>query len=178
MNQEQIGKFIAKLRKEKNLTQEQLAEILCVNVKSVSRWENGKNLPDISILKEIAEYFDITISELINGHKMTKEELLDLKDVIDKLIIYNENKQNEKKKKLDIYFSLGLVCITFVILDNQFDIFSYIFKYSIPNFINGVLLGIGFVFELTGLYNIKHKETLRQRKDRFVRKLKMRGENK
>ena len=53
MNQDKIGKFLAGLRKENNLTQEDIAEKLNVNVKSVSRWENGRNLPDPSIMKYV-----------------------------------------------------------------------------------------------------------------------------
>lgn len=72
MNQEKIGSFIAELRKEKNITQEELAEKLGVNVKSVSRWENGKNLPDHSLLKDLCSLFNISINELYEGEKITK----------------------------------------------------------------------------------------------------------
>ncbi len=72
MNQEKIGSFIAELRKEKSITQEELAETLGVNVKSVSRWENGRNLPDHSILKELCSLFGISINELYEGQKITK----------------------------------------------------------------------------------------------------------
>lgn len=72
MNQEQIGKFIANLRREKNLTQEQLAEKLSVNVKSISRWETGRNLPDPSLMKELCKILDISINELFEGQKAKK----------------------------------------------------------------------------------------------------------
>lgn len=74
MNQEQIGKFIATLRKEKNFTQEVLAEKLNVNVKSVSRWENGKNLPDPSTMKELCDVLNISMSELFAGEKCKNEK--------------------------------------------------------------------------------------------------------
>ena len=82
MNQEKIGKFIASLRKEKNITQEELSEILGVNVKSVSRWENGKTMPDLSLLPILSNELNVEISELLNGRRMTKEELIELKDTI------------------------------------------------------------------------------------------------
>jgi len=72
MNQEKIGKFIANLRKEKNMTQEALAEKLGVNVKSVSRWENGKNMPDHSLVKDICNIFNISINELYDGQRIKK----------------------------------------------------------------------------------------------------------
>ena len=72
MDQEKIGNFIANLRKENNMTQEQLAEKLGVNVKSVSRWENGRNLPDHSLLKELCNIFNISINEFYDGKKNKK----------------------------------------------------------------------------------------------------------
>ena len=72
MNQDKIGKFLASLRKENNLTQEDIAEKLNVNVKSVSRWETGRNLPDPSIMKEICKIYNVSINELFNGEKVKK----------------------------------------------------------------------------------------------------------
>lgn len=69
MNQEKIGKFIATCRKEKNMTQEQLAEMLNVSIKSVSRWENGKTMPDISLFKELCSKLNISLNELFEGEK-------------------------------------------------------------------------------------------------------------
>ena len=70
MNQEKIGKFIASLRREKNLTQEQLAEKLSINVKSVSRWETGRNLPDPSMMRELCDILGISVNELFVGEKI------------------------------------------------------------------------------------------------------------
>lgn len=67
MDQVQIGKFISELRKEKGLTQEQLGERLGVTQKTVSRWENGRNMPDIAMLPILCEELDINIAELMNG---------------------------------------------------------------------------------------------------------------
>ena len=74
MNQEKIGKFIAKLRKEKKLTQEQLAEKLGVTSKSISRWENGNTMPDVSLFEPLCKELNITINELLSGEKIKKEE--------------------------------------------------------------------------------------------------------
>ena len=76
MNQEKIGKFIAELRKEKNMTQEQLAERLGVSNKSISRWENGVTMPDYSLLNEICGLLDININELMSGEKIEKENYI------------------------------------------------------------------------------------------------------
>ncbi len=74
MNQEKIGKFIAECRKNKNLTQAELSEKLGITNRSVSNWENGKNMPDLSLFKPICEILDITINELLSGEKLKKEE--------------------------------------------------------------------------------------------------------
>ena len=72
MDQRKIGEFLKELRKEKNLTQEQLAEQLNVSNRSVSRWETGRNMPDIGLLVEIAELYDVSISEIIDGKRRSE----------------------------------------------------------------------------------------------------------
>lgn len=74
MNQEKIGKFILKCRKDENLTQTELAEKLGVTDKSVSNWENGRNMPDLSLFKPLCEILDISINDLISGEKISKDK--------------------------------------------------------------------------------------------------------
>ena len=69
MDQIKIGAFLKTLRREKNMTQEQLAEQLGVSSRTVSRWETGSNIPDISLLAELAEFYDVSIPELIDGER-------------------------------------------------------------------------------------------------------------
>ena len=73
MNLEKIGKFIAECRKEKNLTQSQLAEKLNITDKAVSKWETGKGLPDVSIMIELCNILDINVNELLSGEKLSEE---------------------------------------------------------------------------------------------------------
>ncbi len=77
MDNEKIGKFIAKLRKAKNLTQQQLGDLVGVGGKSVSKWERGINMPDVSIINELSKILGITSDELLKGEfdrKSTNEE--------------------------------------------------------------------------------------------------------
>lgn len=74
MNQEKIGKFISTCRKEKKITQSELSEQLGVTDRSVSNWENGKNMPDLSLFKPLCEILDITINELLSGEKLSNEK--------------------------------------------------------------------------------------------------------
>lgn len=75
MNQEKIGKFISDCRKEKNLTQEQLAEKLGTSSKSVSRWENGKTMPDYTIIEDITKILDMSVNEFFYGERISKDSL-------------------------------------------------------------------------------------------------------
>lgn len=74
MNQQEIAIFIADCRKQKGLTQAQLAEIIGVSDKSISRWENGKTMPDFSLYEPLCEALDIQVSELLYAKKMTEQE--------------------------------------------------------------------------------------------------------
>lgn len=73
MNQEQIGKFIAECRKNKNMTQAELAEKLHVTDRAISKWERGKGLPDSSIMLELSKYLDISVNELLSGERLKME---------------------------------------------------------------------------------------------------------
>jgi len=120
MNQENIGKFIAKLRKEKKLTQEQLAERLGVHNRSVSRWENGNSMPDYAVLPMLANELGVSAAELVEGKKKeTKSFLLNEAAYMESYRILIEVSQNaaegEKytdKEKQEIVEQLlnGMAC--------------------------------------------------------------------
>lgn len=74
MNQEEIGKFIAECRKNKKITQQELANKLNVTDKAVSKWENGRCMPDLSLMNELCEILGISINELLSGKRLTNEE--------------------------------------------------------------------------------------------------------
>ena len=88
MDQIRIGKFLRELRKEKGLTQEQLAEQFNVSRRSVSRWETGSNLPDLSILVELAEFYDVDIKEIIDGARKSEMMNEEVKEVAFKMADY------------------------------------------------------------------------------------------
>ena len=69
-----VGEFIIKERKAKNLTQEKLAEKLFVSPKTVSKWENGKGIPDTTVLPKLSELFKVTVNELLNGERLSNEK--------------------------------------------------------------------------------------------------------
>ena len=69
MDQKKIGEFLRELRKEKGMTQEQVAEHFNIAGRTVSRWETGSNMPDIGIISEIASFYEVDIREIINGER-------------------------------------------------------------------------------------------------------------
>ena len=73
MDQEKIGKFIKDLRIKNNLTQKEFADKYNVTYQAVSKWENGKNMPDLSLLKDICKDFDVSLDDLFNGEKRVKK---------------------------------------------------------------------------------------------------------
>lgn len=75
MNQSATGKFIARKRKEKAMTQEQLAELLGVSNKTISKWENGKCMPDYSVIKLLCNELNITVSELMDGEEQEQNSV-------------------------------------------------------------------------------------------------------
>ena len=73
MNQEKVGELIKSLRKKANLTQSEFAEKYGVSYQAVSKWENGKNLPDMLVLKELSDLFNVNIDEILNGKEQKKK---------------------------------------------------------------------------------------------------------
>lgn len=103
MNQEKIGKFILECRKEKKLTQAELAEKLGVTDKSISNWENGRNMPDLSLFKPLCELLDISINDLISGERVSKDKYQEkLEENIISTIDYTNKKLSKKNNIISI----------------------------------------------------------------------------
>lgn len=135
MNQEKIGKFIANLRKEKNMTQQELAKKLGVTDRAISKWENGRGLPDYSLLQDLCDTLSISINELFSGEKISKEDYkTKVEENMSKLI--NDNYSEKKKINWIIAISVAVVYLSISIL---FDIWAYSWiiwvGYSIYRFI-------------------------------------------
>ncbi len=110
MNPKEIGAFLKQLRNEKGITQEELGEILGVSGRSVSRWETGTNLPDLSILVQISEYYNVEIKEILNAEKRSENMDNKLKETLLKVADYNELEKQRAARSGNISF-----CIMFLI---------------------------------------------------------------
>ena len=109
-----IGAFIATLRKEQNLTQEQFAEKLGVSNRSVSRWENGKTLPDISLMQCICDITGVTLPELLSG--VRQDPSTERNDSLLLLLSLWDREKTAKTKTLNFRFALGLIFLLAAIL--------------------------------------------------------------
>ena len=120
MDQTKIGSFIRELRKEKGLTQEQFAQKFNVTQKSVSRWEPGRNMPDLSILQDIAEELDVSVIELLNGEKCAAENEKETKKVILQLIDFSSDNIKNRIVNLEeidfITWALWILCIILLLI--------------------------------------------------------------
>ena len=112
MNQERIGKFIAKLRKEKGLTQEQLAEKLKVSTNAVSKWERGICLMDISLLIPLSKILNVSVGDILNGDKITKEQEPTLTSkILTETVSYSSRELEKVRKKIPLF----IIIIIFLI---------------------------------------------------------------
>ena len=136
MNQIQIGAFLKALRKEKNMTQEQLAEQLGVSNRTVSRWETGSNMPDISLLTEIAEFYDVSIPEIIHGERKSEEMREDVKEVAETMSDYAKAEKEKVVKSIRDMSIIGFIAlIVYMVLGetgvyDRNSLFRYIYGIS------------------------------------------------
>lgn len=117
MTSKECGGFISELRKEKKLTQKELAEKINVSDKAVSRWETGKGYPDVTSLVSLSEYFDVSVNELLAGKRLTAE---DIKETADENLIsvFEQVQKNKKQQHLQVavYTSVLIVVLLPVLI--------------------------------------------------------------
>ena len=112
MDQEKIGKFILELRKENGMTQQQLAYKIGVTDRAISKWENGRGLPDLSLMKPLCEELGISINELISGEKIDKKEFRDkYEENVLNTINYSQKQIKKTKNKYVIILSVIIILI-------------------------------------------------------------------
>lgn len=169
MDQKKVGSFLRELRKEKQLTQEQLAERFEVTNRSVSRWETGSNMPDLSILVELADFYDVDIRDIIDGERkgedMNKEEKERLQLVAD----YAETEKNTLLMRLRIFSIVGLVSLIAGLVmmvisrDNNLPVYDYLM---------GTLMGVAIGALLVAVfYSTGVLENMRKRKRTLMKVL-------
>lgn len=146
MNQVKVGKFIAQCRKEKNMTQAQLAEKLNITDRAISKWETGKGMPDSSIMLDLCAELDISVNELLSG-EVIKMENYNLK-AEENLLELKKQKEETDRSMLRLEIIIGYISsISFLIL---------VFVASLigmPSIIRILLIFSGSVIFLIGIIN-------------------------
>lgn len=146
MNPLAIGKFISKKRKEKNLTQEQLAKKLGVSDKIILKWETGKCMPDYSVIKRLCEELGFTIAELMDGEEAERKSASSYDDCVINLL--KRIQELERQRKL--LYGILLIVIGFAL-----QALSYILGGSaVKDFFSGLFVGISIAEMVIGVYTL------------------------
>ena len=116
IDQIKIGGFLRELRKEKELTQEQLAEKFGVSSRSVSRWENGNTMPELGILVELADYYEVDIKEIIDGERKSEIMKKEEKETLQKVADYAEAEKKSVVKRKCIVTFIGTMVFALSIM--------------------------------------------------------------
>ena len=149
MNQQKIGEFLKYLRKNKGLTQEQLAEHFCVSSRTVSRWENGNNMPDISILVDIADYYDISIPEIISGERQSENMDKKTKETVIKAAEYMNMGTEQYTKRVRLLLQTGAVFWFVASLISHTELSNNTVLNAVSEFTEGAAIGMilcGIIF--------------------------------
>jgi len=161
MNLIKIGKFIAESRKKVNLTQMQLAEMLNITDRAVSKWENGKSMPDSSIMLELCGILKITVNELLCGEKISMENLN--KEMESKLLEMVKEKEEKDRQLLTLEWVIGILSVivlfipifigAFAPIEDEFTRLLIVFSGFVP-----CIVGICFALKIeqsAGYYECK-----------------------
>jgi len=165
MNQQKTGDFLKHLRKEKGLTQEQLAEQFCVSSRTVSRWETGSNMPDLDMLIDLADFYDIGIREIIDGERESENVNEEMKETVLKVAEFSNEDKLKLTRRMNKLFIGGFVAaVIYMIL---------VFTDNADNFLGGLCHGITFGMMIVGvIMTSKYASKIRECKMRLIHKMK------
>ena len=150
MDQQKIGTFLKQLRQERQLTQENLAEIMCVTNRSVSRWENGVNLPDLPTLIQLADFYGVELRELLDGERKpdamnTTEAKSATEETARKVADYSNDVMEKVTHRFHYMYLISIATVLIYLVMNHFD-----FSSPLLQAIQGACLGIGLGMLIVG----------------------------
>lgn len=167
MNQQKSGQFLKELRSEKGVTQAELAELLGVSNRSVSRWETGTTMPDLDLLIELAKYFHVEVGEILDGER--KENKMEPKEeeLVRKIADFSNEERNAVTKRLCLMFVVAVFgMLVYMVIDLLG--LSEVYPYE-----EIVSCALGFIFGtlLTGvLYTSRYLYKIKAAKARLLKK--------
>ena len=166
MDQKKIGAFMKELRREKGMTQENLAEVFGVSARTVSRWETGFNMPDLDILMQMSDYYDVDIRELLDGERKSENMNKELEETVVKIAEYSNDEKKRLARRLSVLFLVAIVAfVIYMVLDimNRTDLYNGRIADTALGLSFGMLI-VGFMYTSGLLMKIKmFKKRLQKR---------------
>ncbi|MBR3350059.1 MAG: helix-turn-helix transcriptional regulator [Solobacterium sp.] len=147
MDQIRIGRFLQDLRKEKGLTQEQLADKTGVARRTVSRWETGTNLPDLDILIELSDFYDVDLRDLLNGERKIEKMDKEMEETVLKVAEYSNSQKEKQAKVITVFFIAGIIALAI----NQVLLSMDLPETFASGFFEGVTAGIALGAMILGI---------------------------
>lgn len=171
MNQIKIGKFIAECRKNNSLTQKQLAEKLNITDRAISKWENGKAMPDSSIMLDLCNELKITVNELLSGERIEMNNYNQKAE--ENFIKLKQSEERIEKKMQIIQTTFTTLCVIFSVITIGVFIANMVMNYLYPESYDGqifewlqpltIILTFTFIFT-SGILSFRKKYEIRERK--------------
>ena len=152
MDQQKIGAFLKVLRKQKGLTQEQIAEKFNVSSRTVSRWENGNNMPDLDVLIEISDFYEVDLRELLDGERRSEKvnnENQEKEETVLKAVDYTNTETERYNKRVHRLLLTGAIFWFVSSLINHTELNCNTVLSAISNFAEGASIGMiicGIIF--------------------------------
>ena len=170
MNQKKTGELLKQLRKEKGLTQEELAEKFFVSGRTVSRWETGSNMPDLSILIEIADFYEIDIREIIDGERKSENMNEETKDTLKKAAEYcYEDKKSLKKRMAGMMVGTTILLVFCAVLFLTNGFYGWIPARPCRN-IMAFVLGVSIAIMILNIFYLSGRlDGIYQKKAKFFK---------
>ena len=149
MDLQKIGTFLKEVRKEKGVTQEQLAEKLNVSRRTVSRWETGSNMPDLDLLMELADYYEVDLREMLTGERKSEDPVnKEIEETVLQVAEYSNAEKQRDTMIVRIYFIVGIAALfvnaAMEFLTNAEDTFWF-------GFLKGGTIGLALAAMIMGI---------------------------
>lgn len=169
MDQQKIGVFLKELRKQKEITQEQLADKFNVSSRTVSRWENGNNLPDLDILMEISDFYEVELREILNGERKNESPVEETSTIL-QAVEYTNDGNTKINKRILLLNIIAVALIVICILLRETEFYS---SNSIVGIISSVMEGFSVGILTAGiLMSSRYGAKIRAFKKRILNKNK------
>lgn len=167
MDQKKIGKFLKELRKQKGLTQEQLAEKFNVSNRTISRWENGNNMPDLDVLIEISDYYEVDLREILNGERKIENMDKEMEEAILQAVDYTNTETERYNKRIRICNGIALLLVLLYILMKDTSLYDNAIVMAGLDFVQGFAVGMLLICLL---YSTRYGAKIRAFKHRLMKR--------